>query len=163
MKFNYCLMILFFSFIQYCYALPSDFYKKDSNIRFEKHYFNDYYVIEKYSGDLVRVYEERENQDHKLIGKYEANFINPIDGNFSYNNFYQINKNYSYKNGDINKIGYDIGKMDNCFVKCGEEIFYKNLKIFKINKYPSCLSLFNIEKRELDYKNSYVKINCIPN
>lgn len=51
-----------------------------------------------------------------MLGKYEAKFINPVDSDFSYNNFYQINKNYSYKNGKINKISYEIGKIDTCFV-----------------------------------------------
>ncbi len=98
-----------------------------------------------------------------MLGKYEAKFINPVDSDFSYNNFYQINKNYSYKNGKINKISYEIGKIDTCFVKCDVEVFYENSKVLKINKYPSCLSLLNMKTRKLDYKNSYVEKNCIPN
>lgn len=46
--------------------------------------------------------------------------------------------------------------MDNFFVKCGVEIFYKNAKIYKKVEYLSCLSLFNVETRKLDYNNSYV-------
>ena len=53
--------------------------------------------------------------------------------------------------------------MDYCFVKCGLESFYKKGKVFKTKKYPSCLSLFDIEKRVLKYENKYVKDNCIIN
>ena len=35
------------------------------------------------------------------------------------------------------------------------------LKKYKINKYPSCLSLFDINERKLKYETDYVKNNCI--
>lgn len=162
MKINPLIFFLGFLWCQLSFGLPTNFYKNESNARFIKTKYNDYYTIEKYNSDLVQVYEKKSNNNF-LIEKYEAKFINPIDGNYSYNNFYQINKNYFYENGKINKTSYEIGKMDNCFVKCGAEFFYKNSKIYKKNEYPNCLSLFNIETRQLDYKNSYVKKNCIPN
>ena len=46
-------------------------------------------------------------------------------------------------------------------MKCGEEVFYSKLKKYKINKYPSCLSLFDINERKLKYETDYVKNNCI--
>lgn len=77
-----------------------------------------------------------------MIAKYEAVFINPVDWNLSYNNFYQINKNYDCRAGKIYSVNYEIGKMDSCFVKCGKEVYYNEGKIVKINKHPACLSLF---------------------
>lgn len=163
MKINFFIFILVSLFSQSILALPIDFYKDEKNIRFVKSKFEKYYTIEKYNGDLVQVYERKLAKNDTMLGKYEAKFINPVDSDFSYNNFYQINKNYSYKNGKINKISYEIGKIDTCFVKCDVEVFYENSKVLKINKYPSCLSLLNMKTRKLDYKNSYVEKNCIPN
>jgi len=123
---------------------------------------DSYYIEKRVNNNFIAVSEEYNKKNRKLINKSESVFINPVKVT-SYNDYYQINKNYFYENGKINKTSYEIGKIDNCFVKCGDEIFYKNSKIYKKNEYPSCLSLFNIEKRQLDYKNSYVEKNCIPN
>ena len=163
MKINFFIFIFVSLFSQSILALPIDFYKDEKNIRFVKSKFEKYYTIEKYNGDLVQVYERKSAKNDTMLGKYEAKFINPVDGNFSYNNFYKNNKNYFYKDGKISSISYDIGKMDNCFIKCGVEIFYKYSKVFKKIEYPSCLNLLNIKTRKLDYKNSYVEKNCIPN
>ena len=163
MKINFFIFIFVSLFSQSILALPIDFYKDEKNIRFVKSKFEKYYTIDKYNGDLVQIYERKSDKNDTMLGKYEAKFINPVDGDFSYNNFYQINKNYFYKDGKISSISYDIGKMDNCFIKCDEEVFYKNSKVIKKIKYPSCLSLFDVNKRILKFDDPYVKSNCIPN
>ena len=144
-------------------ALPDNFYKKESSKRFVNTMHDNHFSVQRFDGDLVRIYEEKDLKDNRLIGKYEAVFINPVDGNFSYNNFYQINKNCSYKNGKIYSVNYEIGKMETCFVKCGTEIYYKEGRMVKKNKYPACLSLFDINERKLKYETDYVKNNCISN
>lgn len=157
-------LLLFFTnliLLGNAYALPDNFYKKESSKRFVKSIHHDYFSIEKFDGDLVRVYEKKDIKSNMLIAKYEAVFINPIDGNTSYNNFYQINKNYDYKGGKIVSVNYEIGKMESCFVKCGNEVYYNEGKIIKINKYPACLSLFDIDNRVLKFNDEYVKKNCI--
>ena len=118
------------------YALPDNFYKKENNKRFVKTTHHNYFSIEKFDGGLVRVYEKKDIKSNMLIAKYETVFINPIDRNLSYNNFYQINKNYDYKGGKIYSVNYEIGKMESCFVKCGNEFYYKEGKIVKINIQP---------------------------
>ncbi len=94
---------------------------------------------------------------------YEARFINPVDGNFSYNNFYQINKNYQYKVGQLAVVSYEIGKADGCFIQCGEELHYQRNQIIQQKTFPACLSLFDVQKRVLKYNDAYVKKHCIPN
>lgn len=81
----------------------------------------------------------------------------------SYNDYYQITKKYEYKNGLTYKTNYYIGNSNNCFVKCGKEVFYSKFKKYKINRYPSCLSLFDINEKKLKYETDYVKNNCISN
>ncbi|WP_353143449.1 hypothetical protein [Acinetobacter pragensis] len=160
MKINIFFAFISLSILNNAYAVPNNFYKKENSRRFVKTIHGNYFSIEKFDGDLVRIYEEKDINNNRLIGKYEAVFINPVDGNFSYNNFYQINKNYSYKNGKIYSVNYEIGKMETCFVKCGDEIYYTEGKVVKKNKYPACLSLFDMEKRVLKFNVKYVKDNC---
>ena len=69
---------------------------------------------------------------NKIIKKYESVYINPVQLE-SYNDCYQITKKYEYKSGLIYKMNYYIGNSNNCFVKCGEEVFYRKLKKYKIN------------------------------
>ena len=140
--------------------LPENFYMEETYKEFVREEAGDvYYIEKKVNNNLTAVLEEY-TKNNKILGKYEAVFINPVDGNFSYNNFYQINKNYSYKNGKIYSVNYEIGKMETCFVKCGDEIYYTEGKVVKKNKYPACLSLFDIEKRVLKFSVKYVKDNC---
>ena len=144
-------------------ALPADFYKKEQFKRFVKTVFDDEYTIEKFDGELVRVSESRSRKNNALLYKYEARFINPVDGNFSYNNFYQINKNYQYKAGQLAVVSYEIGKADGCFIQCGEELHYQRNQNIQQKTFPACLSLFDVQKRVLKYNDAYVKKHCIPN
>ena len=108
---------------------------------------------------IVEIYDKKNN---KIVEKYENKYINPIKKS-SYNDYYQISKKYEYEKGSLVKTTLQIGKSENCFVKCSNEILYINNKVNKVIKYPSCLSLVDMKKRTLDYNNSYVKNNCIVN
>ena len=63
-------------------ALPDNFYKKESSKRFVNTMHDNHFSVQRFDGDLVRIYEEKDLKDNRLIGKYEAVFINPVDGNF---------------------------------------------------------------------------------
>ena len=144
-------------------TLPSDFYMKEKYKKFIKEDVGSFYYIEKIiNNNFSAVSEMYSKKDKKIIEKYESVYINPVQLE-SYNDYYQITKKYEYKSGLIYKINYYIGSSNNCFVKCDEEIFYRKLKKYKINKYPRCLSLFDINERKLKYETDYVKNNCISN
>lgn len=156
------LFIYFFSLGLNAQGLPQDFYMKETYKNFVKENFGDTYYIEKrVDNNFITVLEEY-RKNIGLIKKSESVFINPVSKT-SYNDYYQITKNSNYKKGKVISTSYFIGNSNNCFVKCGVEIFYKNAKVYRKVEYPGCLSLFNVETRKLDYKNSYVEENCIPN
>lgn len=157
------LFIFFYSSVLNAGVLPEDFYMKETYRKFMKEDVGDtYYVEKRINNNFIATIEEYSKKSKKLIKKNESIYINPI-GEKSYNDYYQITKISNYENGGVVSVNYIIGNSNNCFVKCNEEVFYKNSKSFKKIKYPSCLSLFNIEKRELNFKNKYVKKNCILN
>lgn len=54
MKIKFFIVSLSFLLSQLSFALPNNFYKNDSNVRFVKTKYSDYYTIEKYNGDLVK-------------------------------------------------------------------------------------------------------------
>jgi len=121
MKIKKIIVVLPFFITQLLNAetLPLDFYMKESYKKFVKSDMGDSYYIEKrVNNNFIAVSEEYNKKNRKLINKSESVFINPVKVT-SYNDYYQINKNYFYENGKINKTSYEIGKIDNCFVKCG--------------------------------------------
>ncbi|OTG63873.1 hypothetical protein [Acinetobacter silvestris] len=157
------LFIFFCSSVLNAEVPPKDFYMKETYNKFLKEDMGDTYYIEKrINNNFVAVIEEYSKKNNKLIKKNESVYINPIVLK-SYNDYYQITKTSDYENGKISSTSYSVGNSNNCFVKCGVEVFYKDSKVLKKIKYPSCLSLLNMETRKLDYKNSYVEKNCIPN
>lgn len=142
--------------------LPENFYMEESYKKIIREEAGNFYYIEKrVNNNFISILEEYDKKN-KMISKKESKFINPVDIE-SYNDYYQINKITNYKSGKIFNTEYSIGNSNNCFVKCGDEVFYRNSKVLKIIKYPSCLGLFNVEMRKLEYKNNYVVENCIIN
>lgn len=142
--------------------LPENFYMEESFKKFIREEAGGFYYIEKQiNNNFISILEEYDKKNN-IISKKESKFINPIDVE-SYNDYYQLNKITNYKNGKIFNTEYSIGNSNSCFVKCDDEVFYRNSKVLKRVKYPSCFSLFDVEMRKLDYKNSYVVKNCILN
>lgn len=157
------LLIVFLTSEVSAQILPNDFYMKETyKVFLREDMETTYYIEKRVNNNLIAVLEEYNKNDGKLINKSESVFINPVKIT-SYNDYYQIAKNSNYKDGKIFSTNYFVGNSNNCFIKCGIEIFYKNSKVIKKIKYPSCLSLLNMKTRKLDYKNSYVEKNCIPN
>ena len=157
------LLIVFFTSEVSAQVLPNDFYMKETyKVFLREDMETTYYIEKRVNNNLIAVLEEYNKNDGKLINKSESIFINPVKIT-SYNDYYQIAKNSNYKDGKIFSTNYFVGNSNNCFIKCGVEIFYKNSKVIKKIKYPSCLSLFDINKRILKFDEPYVKNNCIPN
>ena len=157
------LLIVFFTLEVSAQVLPNDFYMKETyKVFLREDMETTYYIEKRVNNNLIAVLEEYNKNDGKLINKSESVFINPVKIT-SYNDYYQIAKNSNYKDGKIFSTNYLVGNSNNCFIKCGVEIFYKNSKVIKKIKYPSCLSLFDINKRILKFDEPYVKNNCIPN
>ncbi len=163
MKIKFFILLLFTTTVLNANTLPNDFYMKETYKKFIKEDVGDFYYIEKIiNNNFSAVSEMYSKKDKKIIEKHESVYINPNQLE-SYNDYYQVTKKYEYKNGVIYKTNYYIGNSNNCFVKCGEEVFYSKLKKYKRNKYPGCLSLFDVNKRKLKYETEYVKNNCIQN
>ena len=157
------LLIVFLTSEVNAQVLPNDFYMKETyKVFLREDMETTYYIEKRVNNNLIAVLEEYNKNDGKLINKNESVFINPVKIT-SYNDYYQIAKNSNYKDGKIFSTNYFVGNSNNCFIKCGVEIFYKNSKVIKKIKYPSCLSLFDINKRILKFDEPYVKNNCIPN
>lgn len=166
MKIRKILMLFFLYaiFMQNSSALPKDFYMKETYKKIVREDLDDkvYFIEKKVNNNFSSVSEMYDKKSKKIIEKSETVFINPINVE-SYNDYYQITKNYKYKGGEIKTTNFYIGNSNNCAVKCGLEAFYKNSKIYRKQAYPSCLSLFDMEKRTLKYDDDYVRKNCIPN
>lgn len=162
-KFLFISFFLFSVTVLNADTLPNDFYMKETYKKLIKEDVGEVYFIEKIiNHNFSAVSEMYSKKNNKIMEKHESVYINPIRSE-SYNDYYQITKKYEYKDGVIYKTNYYIGNSNNCSVKCGEEVFYNKSKKYKKNKHPSCLSLFDINKRKLRYDNDYVKNNCIPN
>lgn len=69
MKIKFFIIFLNCSLCQLSFALPDGFYKDESSVRFLKNKYDGYYTFEKYSGDLVVVYERRNNHTDILMGE----------------------------------------------------------------------------------------------
>lgn len=149
--------------IQNAETIPDDFYMRETYKTFLKNDLGEYYSIEKrVNNNFSAILEIYDKKNNKMVEKYENKYINPVEKS-SYNDYYQISKKYEYEKGSLIKTTLQIGKSENCFVKCSNEILYTNNKVNKVINYPSCLSLVDMKKRTLDYNNSYVKNNCIVN
>lgn len=150
--------------IQNAKNLPTDFYMEETYKNFLRTDLGKSYSIEKkVNNNFSAVIEIFNKNNNKIVEKYENKYINPLVVS-SYNDYYQISKKYEYNNeGVLLKTSYFAGNSENCFVKCNNENIYNKSKIYRIVKYPSCISLFDLKKRELNYNSSYVKEKCIEN
>ncbi|OTG80141.1 hypothetical protein B9T33_09450 [Acinetobacter sp. ANC 5054] len=152
-----------FSNIQNAKNLPTDFYMKETYKKFLRTDLGESYSIEKkVNNNFSAVIEIFNKKNNKIIEKYENKYINPLVSS-SYNDYYQISKKYEYNEGVLLKTSYFAGNSENCFVKCDNETIYNKSRVYSVVKYPSCISLFDLKKRELNYNSSYVKEKCIEN
>lgn len=99
--------------------------------RFEKIVGDEDYTSFRFvNNNFISIAETRLKKDNRIIGKYEAKYINPLNDT-SYNDYHQIVKYYEYKGGRIFRVQKKLSRIEGCEIICDNEYIYKNEKIVK--------------------------------
>lgn len=130
---NIKISLIFLLISQYGFSqeIPKNFYMIETYKRFEKIVGDEDYTSFRFvNNNFISIAETRLKKDNRIIGKYEAKYINPLNDT-SYNDYHQIVKYYEYKGGRIFRVQKKLSRIEGCEIICDNEYIYKNEKIVK--------------------------------